>query len=142
MTFNLRSITRVPVPAWDAGTFERRVSRLFNDAFGAFEWPTGNGTTAQWLPAVDIFEDQNGIRLTAELPGVRPEDLKVTVENAVLTLHATKNQHGTFERSFTLPTTVDSNAIKANYEHGVLTVTLPKAEQAKPRQIEVQVSSK
>ena len=157
MTFNLRSIARVP--AWDASTFERRVSRLLNDAFGGFDWPTGggNGTTATWLPAVDIFEDANGIRLTAELPGVRPEDMKISIENDVLTIHGTKQQvaeentdtvhryertYGTFERSFTLPTTVDAGAIKANYEHGVLTVTLPKAEKAKPKLIEVQVSSK
>lgn len=155
MTFNLRSITRVP--AWDSGTFERRVNRLFNDAFGALDWQGGNGTTAKWLPAVDIFEDQNAIRLTAELPGVRPGDVKITIENDVLTINGAKQQvaeentervhryertYGTFERSFTLPTTVDAGAIKANYEHGVLTVTLPKAEKAKPKVIEVQVSSK
>jgi HSP20 family protein len=155
MTFNLRSITRAP--AWDSSTFERRVNRLFNDAFGALDFPVGNGDAATWLPAVDIFEDQNAIRLTAELPGVRPADVNITLENDVLSIHGAKQRvaeenteqvhryertYGTFERSFTLPTTVDAGAIKANYEHGVLTVTLPKAEKAKPKVIEVQVSSK
>ena len=92
-----------------------------------------------------------------EIPGVRPEDVRLTVENNVLTIQGSKQQvaeeradrvhryertYGAFERSFTLPTTVDANSIKASYENGVLTVTLPKVERAKPRQIEVQVPAK
>jgi HSP20 family protein len=88
---------------------------------------------------------------------VTPEDVKISLENNVLTIHGSKQQaaeertervhryertYGAFERSFTLPATVDANAIKASYEHGVLTVTLPKVEKAKPRQIEVHVATK
>ena len=92
-----------------------------------------------------------------ELPGVKPEDVKISLENNVLAIKGSKQQvaeertervhrygrtYGTFERSFTLPATVDASNITATYEHGVLTVTLPKVEKAKPRQIEVQVASK
>jgi HSP20 family protein len=88
---------------------------------------------------------------------VAPEDVKISVEGNVLTIHGTKQQvaeertervhryertYGVFERSFTLPATVDASGIKAAYEHGVLTVTLPKAEKARPRQIPVQVQAK
>src|SRR6266704_2585503 len=92
-----------------------------------------------------------------EVPGVKPEDVKISLENNVLSIHGTKEQvaeertervhryertYGTCERSFTLPATLDANNIQARYEHGVLTVTLPKVEKAKPRQIQVQVASK
>src|SRR5438046_7627225 len=117
----------------------------------------GDSSEATWVPPVDIFEDAEGLRIIAEVPGVKPENVKISLENNVLTIHGTKEQvaeertervhryertYGTFERSFTLPTTVDANAIKATYEHGVLTVTLPKVEKAKPRQIDVQVAAK
>ena len=155
MTFTLRTTT--PQPALEGGTLERRINRLFNDALGALDWQFRDNAGAAWVPAVDIFEEPNAIRITAEVPGVRPEDVKITHENNVLTIHGTKQQaaeertervhryertYGAFERSFTLPTTVDPGAITAKYEHGVLTVTLPKAEKAKPKTIEVQVSSK
>jgi len=132
----------------DVFSLSNRLSRLLNDGFG---------TLAAWVPPVDIFEEGDQIRIMAEVPGVRPEDVKISLENDVLTIHGSKQQtaeertervhryertYGSFERSFTLPTTVDANAIKASYEHGVLTVTLPKVERAKPRQIEVQVASK
>ncbi|HYL20550.1 MAG TPA: Hsp20/alpha crystallin family protein [Gemmatimonadales bacterium] len=141
----------------DVGTFERRISRLFSDALGNLDWQTRDSAGASWVPAVDIFEQPDAIRITAELPGVKPEQLKISLENNVLTIHGSKEQvaqertervhryertYGAFERSFTLPTSVDAGNIKASYEHGVLTVTLPKAEKAKPRQIEVQVGSK
>src|SRR3989454_667161 len=89
--------------------------------------------------------------------GVKPEDVQVSLEGNVLTIHGTKQQveeertervhryeraYGAFERSFTLPATVDPRGIKATYDHGVLTLTLPKVEQAKPRQIPVEVTSK
>jgi len=109
------------------------------------------------VPPVDIFEDAEAIRIIAEVPGVKPEDVKISLDDNVLTIKGAKQQvaeertervhryertYGSFERSFTLPATVDASNIKASYAHGVLTVTLPKAEKAKPRQIEVQVVSK
>ena len=134
-------------PFQEPTTLEHRLTRFLNDAFGGFE----PGTS--WVPAVDVFEDADALRIVAEVPGVSPEDVKISHENNVLTIQGTKQQatqertervhrdertYGAFARSFTLPTTVDATAIKANYQHGVLTVTLPKAEQARPRQIPVQ----
>ncbi len=128
-----------------------------NDGLGSADWQLRDSASAAWVPAVDIFEEPEAIRIVAEVPGVKPEDVKISLENNVLTIHGTKQQtaeertervhryertYGAFERSFTLPATVDAGSIKASYEHGVLTVTLPKVEKAKPRQIEVQVASK
>jgi len=148
--------TRDPVLAEFVG-LSNRIGRLFNDGLASADWQLHDGTTAAWVPPVDISEEGDAIRITAEIPGVRPSDLKLSVENNVLTIQGTKHQvaeertdrvhryertYGSFERSFTLPASVDSSKINATYEHGVLTVTLPKAERAKPRQIEVQVTSK
>ena len=141
-------------PFRELTAMQDRMARLFGDVYLRDEDTGFRGT---WTPAVDIFEEPNAIRIMAEVPGVKPEDVKISLENNVLTIHGSKQQvaeertervhryertYGAFERSFTLPTTVDANAIKASYEHGVLTVTLPKVEKAKPRQIEVQVGAK
>ncbi|HYL54806.1 MAG TPA: Hsp20/alpha crystallin family protein [Gemmatimonadales bacterium] len=138
-------------------TLEHRIGRLFNEALGTLDWEARDNAGASWVPPVDIFEQPDAIRITTEVPGVKPEDVKISLENNVLTIHGSKDQvsqertervhryertYGSFERSFTLPTTVDAANIKASYENGVLTVTLPKVEKAKPRQIEVQVAAK
>ena len=142
MFVTTRSLQRDPV-----------INRIF-DVLGSLN---GDTAEASWVPPVDSFEDADGIRIIAEVPGVKPEDVKISLENNVLSIHGTKEQvaqerservhryertYGAFERSFTLPATVDANNIKASYEHGVLTLTLPKIEKAKPRQIEVKVASK
>jgi len=136
---------------------ERRINRLFGDALSNFDWQYRDNAGAAWVPPVDIFEEPDALRITAEVPGVSPDNLKISLENNVLSIHGTKEQvaqerservhryertYGAFERSFTLPATVDANNIKASYELGVLTLTLPKVEKAKPRQIEVKVASK
>lgn len=108
------------------------------DRLDAFDWRY-NGTPAAWMPAVDIAEDADATRITAEIPGVKPEQLQISVEGNTLSIRGTKSDVE-FARTFTFPVTVDSAGIKAVYEHGVLTVTLPKAEQAKPRQIQVEVA--
>src|SRR5881275_3122428 len=144
---HLPRITRDPALADFVG-LSNRLSRLLNDGLLGAEWQSPDGATTAWVPPVDIFEEDHAIRIMAEIPGVRREDVKLTVENNVLTIQGSKQQvaeertYGAFERSFTLPTTVDANSIKASYENGVLTVTLPKVEKAKPRQIEVQVAAK
>jgi len=107
-----------------------------------------------WMPPVDAIEERDTIRLVAELPGVKPEDVKISLENNVLTLRGEKKKeeerqddkayrfertYGMFERSFTLPVTVDANKIVAKFESGLLTVLLPKVEAAKPRQITVTI---
>ena len=127
-------------PVQETTSLEQRITRFLNDAFGGLDGESGDGAAAAWVPAVDVFEDADAIRLVAEVPGVSPEDVKISHENNVLTIRGTKQQTAEkFARSFTLPAIVDVNGIKANYEYGVLTVTLPKVEQARPRQIQVQV---
>jgi HSP20 family protein len=135
----------------------RRLDSILNDAFGA--WPgsgEGGAMTSAWLPAVDVMEDKECVRITAELPGVRQEDVRLSLENSLLTIrgekksqveekrdraHRVERQYGSFERSFSLPSTVDVERIEARFTDGVLTVTLPKAEKAKPRQIEIKAQA-
>lgn len=134
-----------------------RLSRLLNDAFGGLDWQYRDSVNASWVPPVDIFEEKEAIRITAEVPGVRPQDVKISLEGNVLTVHGQKQQraeertervhryertYGEFERTFSLPTSVDANKISASYEHGILTIMLPKAEQARPREIQVEVTEK
>ncbi len=135
---------------------ERRMGRTLNEPLGGFEWQFGEAATAAWTPVVDIFEEPEFVRIVAEVPGVKPEDVKILVEGNVLTIQGTKDQvaeqkaekvhryeriYGSFERSFTLPATVDADHIKATYEMGVLTLVLPKVEKAKPRQIKIEINA-
>jgi len=111
-----------------------RLNRLFNDVWGDFS-TADNGATG-WFPAVNVAEENGDTRISAEIPGVKPEDVRVSVEGSTLSIEGQKAGHS-FKRSFSLPATVDGEGIKATYQHGVLTVTLPKAERAKARQIPV-----
>lgn len=131
----------------------RRLNSMLGEAFGA--WPAADGDdaiTSAWMPPCDVFEDKEAVRIIMEVPGVKPGDVKLSLENNMLTIRGEKKQvaeeksdrvhryersYGVFERSFALPSTVDTDRIEARYDNGVLTVTLPKAERAQPRQIEV-----
>jgi HSP20 family protein len=134
----------------------RRINTLLDATFNG--WPfiaeTNGAVTSTWTPPTDIFEDADGVKIIVELPGLSPEDVKLTVENQTLTLRGEKKQvaeekttrvhryersYGSFERAFALPDSADVDRIAARFEHGVLTVTLPRAEKAKPRSIEVKV---
>jgi HSP20 family protein len=112
------------------------LNRLVNDNFST--WPFRPGTGANpfpgTLPDVEVAEDEQAVRLTAEIPGYKPEKVKLSLENRVLTMTGEK-ANGTFRRSFTVPNGIDLDRIEAGVEHGVLTLTLPKAEKAKPREI-------
>ena len=134
---------------------EHRIGRTFSEPFRASEWSVPEAVTTAWLPLVDIFEEPDAIRLVAEVPGVRPSAGKITVEDNLLTIKGTKEQvpeekaekvhryertYGAFERTFRLSASIDANKIKATYNLGVLTITLPKAETAKPHLIEVEVT--
>ena len=127
----------------------REIDRVFDRFFGQ-----ANGVVGPWTPVVDVRETKDAIEVVAELPGLRPDDVEVNVENNVLTIAGEKQQElteggpeaeyhlverrcGRFERSFTLPRSVDAEKIGARFEHGLLTVTLPKAEAAKPRRVEI-----
>ncbi len=128
----------------------REVNRLFDETFGL-----ANGNGAQngngWFPAVDVTEDAQAYRVALELPGVKAADVKVEVDGNRLTVSGDKKvevdtptrserRYGSFSRVFTLPETVDTNGIDARSQDGVLTITLPKVEKAKPRQIAVTAS--
>jgi HSP20 family protein len=114
-----------------------------------------NLTVADWMPTVDISESEGEYLIKAELPEVRKEDVKVTVENGVLTLqgerrqekedkgkrfHRVERSYGSFVRSFSLPESVDEGAVKADYKDGVLNLHLPKSEKVKPKAIDVKVA--
>ena len=114
-----------------------------------------NLTVADWMPTVDISETEGEYLIKAELPDVRKEDVKVTVENGVLTLqgerrqekeekgkrfHRVERSYGSFVRSFTLPESVDESFVKAEYKDGVLNLHLPKSEKVKPKAIDVKVA--
>jgi HSP20 family protein len=135
----------------------RRLNTILDEAFPS--WPfqrEESGTvTAAWTPAVDVFEDKDSVKIIAELPGVKPEDVKLSIESNVLTLRGEKKQvaeeqtervhryeraYGAFERSFALPNTVDAERAEARYDSGLLTIKLPKVERARPREIQVKVS--
>ena len=114
--------------------------------------------TSAWCPVVDVAESEEALVLQAELPGITPEQVDVSVESGVLTIsgekkhereegeegseyHLLERRYGRFERSFSLPRTVDPEKVDATFSNGVLTVTLPKVEAAKPRKIAVKVSA-
>jgi HSP20 family protein len=141
----------------ELGALQDRMNRLFAESFPtrrggeSDEWVLGGS----WAPLVDIYEADGQIVLKAEVQGVDPKDVDVRVENNVLTLkgerkfenevkrddyHRVERAYGTFSRSFTLPSLVDTEKIKAEVKDGVLRVSLPKKEEAKPRQISISVS--
>jgi len=120
---------------------------------------TGNGkgatTAADWMPTVDISETDGEYLIKAELPEIKKEDVKVTVEDGVLTLqgerrqekdekgkkfHRVERSYGSFARSFTLPESVDDAGVKAEYKDGMLVLHLPKTERVKPKSIDVKVA--
>ena len=140
-------------PFREIAAMHDRMSRLFGDVYVRDEDTGFRGT---WTPVVDIYEtESHDLVLKAEVPGMRREDIEVTVENSTLVLKGNKNfdndvkeenyrrierAYGTFHRSFTLPSTVDSSKVSADYKNGVLTVKLPFREEAKPRTIAVDVA--
>jgi HSP20 family protein len=133
------------MPWSDLGMFSNRLSRAFSDA-GDTPEPTGS-----WVPAVNVEEGADELLLTAELPGMREEDVHVNIQNNILTIrgekreerdedhkfHVRERRHGSFQRAFTLPQSVQADAIDADYSGGVLTVRMPKAPEAKSRTIEI-----
>jgi HSP20 family protein len=144
-------------PFRDLVTIQGRMNRLFDEAFrggsgaGADDdWALGGS----WAPAVDVFEKDGNIVLKAELPGVDPKDVDIRVENNVLSLrgerkfegevdresyHRVERAYGSFARTFTLPSVVNTEKIQAEFKDGLLKVTLPKREEAKPKQIAINV---
>jgi HSP20 family protein len=132
---------------------DSQLNRLFTDFFGR---ATQEQNLTTWAPAVDIYEGQNELVVKADLPDVKPEELDIRVENNILTIRGERKfekkvdekdylrverAYGSFARSFSLANTVNTDAIKADYKDGVLTLSVPKREEAKPKQIKVNVGA-
>ena len=142
-------------PVRELHSLQQEMNRLF----GSFlETPGSGASTAgrQWIPAMDLVERENHFVLRADLPGVREEDVKIELEDAVLTVsgerRAERDEHregyhrieratGVFRRSLTLPDGVDPGAIKASFETGVLEITIPKPEQRQPQRVQINLAN-
>jgi HSP20 family protein len=138
-------------PFRGVNTLQEQINRLFGEAF---DRSSDQASLASWAPAVDIYETEHELVVKADLPDVKPEDLDVRVENNILTIRGERKfekkvheenylrverAYGAFSRSFSLASTVNTEAIKADYKDGVLSLTIPKREEAKPKQIKVQI---
>jgi HSP20 family protein len=149
------AIVRWSDPFREFAQLQDRINRAFSDAYGRGD--EGLMTSGSWVPPVDIY--QNGdheVVLKAEVPDMTREDIDITVDNGTLTIRGEKKlssevkeeqfrrierRYGSFSRSFSLPPTVDAAKVAAEYKNGVLTVRLPLREDAKPRQIKVDVAA-
>jgi HSP20 family protein len=148
----MRTLTRWE-PFGGTTSLQGEVNRLFRDVF---ERKAEESSLTAWAPAVDIYETEHELVVKADLPEVDPKDLDIRVENNTLTIRGERKfekkvheenylrverAYGSFARSFTLANTVNSEAIKADYQNGVLTLGIPKKEEAKPKQIKVNVGT-
>ena len=135
--------------------FHNQMEKVFSDIFASHDGETGMEETS-WMPTVDISETENGFEIRAELPGVSEKDVNVSVTDNLLTIKGEKHQeaetdgknyhrverrYGSFQRSFTLPRHIETDAIKAEFKDGVLTLGIPKAEAAKPTEVPITVNS-
>ncbi len=135
-------------------TLQDRMNRLFRDSFG--DTREEALSTSTFAPPVDVYEDEHNITLKIEVPGIDEKDIDVRIENNTLVVHGERKfekeekeenfrrverQYGSFTRSFTLPNTVDTDHVQAQYDKGILKVQLAKKAEAKPKQIKVNVGS-
>ena len=143
-------------PTRELTTLRDRMDRLFGEALGR-GWGGEEGlATGVWVPSVDVFETPESIVLKADLPDVKKDEVDISIENNLLTIkgarkmekevaekdfYRVERSYGSFSRSFTLPPIVAGDKAEASFENGVLTLTLPKREESKPRQIKVKVST-
>ncbi len=142
-------------PFRELTTLQREMNRLFQD----YSVSRGDEelSASSFVPPVDIYEDEHSVTLKMEVPGIDQKDLDIRVENNTLTVrgerkfekdekeenfHRIERRYGSFVRTFTLPNTVDADNINADYENGVLKIRLSKREEAKPKQIKVNVGQK
>jgi HSP20 family protein len=138
-------------PVREFSTLQDRMSRLVRDSFGDGQEALA---TSSFAPAVDVYEDEHSVTLKIEVPGVDEKDIDVRIENNTLTVHGERKyeeqekeenyrrierRYGSFTRSFTLPSTMDTNSVSANYDKGVLKIQLAKKAESKPKQIKVNV---
>jgi HSP20 family protein len=149
----MRTMTRWEQPLRGPVTLQEQINRIFGDVMGR----TGEESNlTPWAPAVDIYETEHELVVKADLPDMNPQDLDIRVENNILTIRGERKfenkvsednylrverAYGSFSRSFSLANSVKSDAIKADYQNGVLTLSIPKREEAKPKQIKVNVGT-
>jgi HSP20 family protein len=142
-------------PFREFSTLQDRMNRLFRESFS--EGGRDEALiTSRFAPAVDVYENEQKVTLKIEVPGIDEKDIDVRLENNTLTVHGERKiekeekeenyrrverQYGSFTRTFNLPNTVDSEHVSANYDKGVLNITLPKKAEAKPKQIKIGVGS-
>ncbi|MDD5542241.1 MAG: Hsp20/alpha crystallin family protein [Acidobacteriia bacterium] len=142
-------------PFRDLMSLQERMNRMFDESVGHVRGANEALDSGAWSPAVDIYETEQAIVLKAELPEINQKDIDIRIENNTLTLrgerkferetkeenyHRVERSYGAFCRTFTLPSTVDQDKVKAEYKDGILKVTLPKREDSKPKQIKVGVN--
>ena len=148
----MRSVNRWE-PFRNVSSLQEQVNRLFE---GTFSHKGDDSTLTAWAPAVDVYETENELVIKADLPDITEKDLDVRVENNMLTVRGERKfeqqvkedsylrmerAYGSFSRSFSLPNTVNAEAIQADYKNGVLTVTLPKRVESKPKQVKINVTN-
>ena len=139
-------------PFRDVEKLQNRINRMFEDSFGRSCDLDDEMSLCAWRPAVDIFKTENGIALSAELPGVSKENVSVEVKENILTLkgerlanqkikeenyYRRERSYGKFQRAFTLPADVDSDKIKAEFKDGLLKIEVPKPEEHKPKTVTI-----
>jgi HSP20 family protein len=142
-------------PFREVATLQDRMNRVFRESFNQ-AGQDESLTNSSFAPAVDVYEDEHTVTLKIEVPGIDEKDIDVRLENNTLIVHGERKiekeekeenyrrverQYGSFTRTFTLPTTVDSEKVSASYDKGVLKIALPKKAEAKPKQIKVSVGS-
>ncbi len=144
-------------PFREFAQLQEQLNRAFSNAYSRGGSDEGLMTSGNWMPPVDIYQNgEQELVLKAELPDMNRDDIEITVDNGTLTIrgekkfdrevkeeqfHRIERRYGTFTRSFNLPPTVDPGKVAAEYKNGVLTVKLPLREEAKPRQIKVDVAA-
>ena len=141
-------------PTRDLTNIREEMNRLFDDFFTGWPERRRGLLEGEWAPSIDVAETEEDVVVTAELPGVKQENVDITIADDVLTLkgekkeekevkkknyHRIERSYGSFQRSISLPTGVQTDKAKAKYKDGVLQVTIPKAEEAKPKQIKINV---
>jgi HSP20 family protein len=144
---------RVFDPFDDMVDLQKQINQLFNSSLGR----TAPSAQGEWIPAVDVYKQENSYIVEAELPGIDKDDVQLSIEDNVLTISGSKKSSkkekaenyycyertcGEFSRSFRLPTDIDLGKVKANFNNGVLKAELPIAETAKPKQISIDIEEK
>ena len=141
-------------PRHDLTNIREEMNRLFDDFFRGWPEPRKGLLEGEWAPSVDVAETDEEVVVTVELPGIKQEEVDITIADDILTLkgekkeekevkkknyHRIERSYGSFQRSVGLPVGVQADKAKATYKNGVLSITVPKAEEAKPKQIKINV---